>query len=258
MASFIATGLILSAYLLTRQTTKYQSKLSILITLCSMPVLVIPLLVVLQSPTSWLSATLSVLLLTPYLWRFAVRKHLVAWLVGCLIGVMIAFISILFSTKVTVTPSTEHPPCPLLLTFLKALICSLSDLYWLWDGRFEPGYIMYTARQHQLNQNYPAGIPSLTHPHNELLYWSIEGGLIPLLAIVFTSIFILARLYQTNKGGRIATFALFLPIILHNQIEYPFYHSAIHWITLILLVYWVDQRTNRYYQLNLALRRALS
>ena len=254
MASFIATGLILSAYLLTRQTTKYQSKLSILITLCSMPVLVIPLLVVLQSPTSWLSATLSVLLLTPYLWRFAIRKHLVAWLVGCLIGVMIAIIGMLFSTKVTVNTSTEPSPLSIATYSFPQSIDMLIERPFTGYGygRFESGYIMYTARQHQLNQNYPAGIPSLTHPHNELLYWSIEGGIIPLLAIVFTSIFILARLYQTNKGSRLATFALFLPIILHSQIEYPFYHSAIHWITLILLVYWVDQRTNRYYQLNLS------
>ena len=254
MASFIATGLVLSAYLLTRQTTKYQRKLSILVTLCSMPVLVIPLLAVLKSPTSWFSATLSILLLIPYLWRFAMRKHLVAWLVGSLIGITFAILSILFSTKSTIDAPAETTPVSIAIYSFPQSIDMLIERPFTGYGygRFEPDYIMYTARQHQLNQSYPTGIPSLTHPHNELLYWSIEGGIIPLLAIVLTSIFILARLYQTNKGSRLATFALFLPIILHSQIEYPFYHSAIHWITLILLIYWVDQRTNRYYQLNLS------
>ncbi|MEZ9706601.1 Wzy polymerase domain-containing protein, partial [Vibrio breoganii] len=47
---------------------------------------------------------------------------------------------------------------------------------------------------------------------------------------------------------RLALLALFIPILLHSQLEYPFYHSAIHWITFIILIYWVDQRASRHYQ----------
>lgn len=38
-------------------------------------------------------------------------------------------------------------------------------------GKFEAQYLLYTARQHQLNSSYPAGLASMDHPHNELLYW---------------------------------------------------------------------------------------
>lgn len=39
-----------------------------------------------------------------------------------------------------------------------------------------------------------------------------------------------------------ALFALFVPLVLHSQLEYPFYHSAVHWLIFIILIYWVDQR----------------
>ena len=104
-------------------------------------------------------------------------------------------------------------------------------------GRFEPEYITYTARQHQLNANYDPGFPSLNHPHNELLFWGVEGGLLPVLAIIIAAIIVLLRIYNAKKGTRLAMFALFVPIVLHSQLEYPFYHSAIHWITFIILLF---------------------
>jgi O-antigen polymerase len=81
-----------------------------------------------------------------------------------------------------------------------------------------------------------------------VLYWGVEGGLLPLLAIILAALFVLARLYQAKKGTRLAMFALFVPIVLHSQLEYPFYHSAIHWITFVILLYWVDQRASSYRQ----------
>lgn len=113
-------------------------------------------------------------------------------------------------------------------------------------GRFEPEYIVYTARQHQLNPSYHPGLASMDHPHNELLYWGAEGGLLPVVAIVLAAVMVLVRIYNAKKGTRLAMFALFVPIALHSQLEYPFYHSAIHWITFVVLLFWIDQRARSY------------
>ncbi|HAS8133723.1 TPA: ligase, partial [Vibrio vulnificus] len=56
------------------------------------------------------------------------------------------------------------------------------------------------------------------------------------------AILVLNRIYSAKKGTRLAMFALFVPIVLHSQLEYPFYHSAAHWLIFIMLIYWVDQR----------------
>jgi len=258
MASFLATGLAVSGYLLTRQPIKYQSKISDVALLYIMPALTLPLLVILASRTGWLSSLLVVLLILPYLYRFATKKRFIGWSLSLFLGLSVGFLptfladktntdSILAAQKVNLdSPRKYHFP-----QALDMLIEKPFTGYGY--GRFEPEYIVYTARQHQLNVNYPAGLPALDHPHNEVLYWGVEGGLIPVLAIFLAAILVLVRIYHGKKGSRLALFALFIPIVLHSQLEYPFYHSAIHWITFIVLLYWVDQRANTYKNLSLSL-----
>lgn len=66
MASFLATGLAISGYLLARQPhTKYLHWRHKLVILYAAPVLTIPLLVVLASRTGWLGSILALALLLP-------------------------------------------------------------------------------------------------------------------------------------------------------------------------------------------------
>lgn len=62
MASFLATGLVLSGYLLARQPEKYDSRWSKIGILYATPLLTAPLLVVLASRTGWLASLLSIAL----------------------------------------------------------------------------------------------------------------------------------------------------------------------------------------------------
>ncbi|RND24832.1 ligase, partial [Vibrio cholerae] len=66
MASFLATGLVLSGYLLARQPEKYDSRWSKIGILYATPLLTAPLLVVLASRTGWLASLLSIALVAPY------------------------------------------------------------------------------------------------------------------------------------------------------------------------------------------------
>ncbi|WP_159656871.1 PglL family O-oligosaccharyltransferase [Vibrio atypicus] len=258
MASFLATGLAVSGYLLTRQPIKYQSKISDVALLYIMPALTMPLLVLLASRTGWISTTLVILLILPYLYRFATKKRFIGWLLSTLLGLFLAVLPSLITAQETSSTSTIEHKFQLQDVrgdfFPQALDMLIEKPFTGYGyGRFEPEYIVYTARQHQLNVNYPAGLPTLDHPHNELLYWGVEGGLVPVLAIFLAAILVLVRIYHGKKGSRLALFALFIPIVLHSQLEYPFYHSAIHWITFIVLLYWVDQRANTYKNLSLSL-----
>ena len=251
MATFLATGLAISGYLLTRQPIKYQTKISDVALLYLIPALTVPLLIVLASRTGWLSAILVILGVLPYLYRFATKKRFWGWVVSLSLGVMLGLIpnvaqhnvdspKNLSAQKVNLkSPREYHIP-----QALDMLIEKPFSGYGY--GKFESEYIVYSARQHQLNPEYHPGLPALDHPHNELLYWGVEGGLVPILAIFLAATLVLIRIYQGKKGTRLALFALFIPIVLHSQLEYPFYHSAIHWITFITLLYWVDQRANKY------------
>ncbi|MEZ9231147.1 PglL family O-oligosaccharyltransferase [Vibrio amylolyticus] len=246
MASFLATGLVISAYLLARQTNKYSLR-SEAGFLCLIPLLTAPLLIIIASRTGWLGAVLSMALVLPYLYKYSTPKRFAAWISCCLLGIGLGFAATHSQGTEGLVSSKAHLDGARNYIFPQAVDMMIEKPFTGYGyGKFESEYILYTARQHQLNSNYKPGLPSMDHPHNELLFWGVEGGLIPIIGILLAAGLVLARIYYAKKGTRLAMFALFVPIVLHSQLEYPFYHSAIHWITFILLLFWVDQRVANY------------
>lgn len=62
----------------------------------------------------------------------------------------------------------------------------------------------------------------MDHPHNELLYWGVEGGLLPVMGILLAACFCALRIYAAKRGTRMAMLALFVPITLHAQLGIRF------------------------------------
>ena len=87
--------------------------------------------------------------------------------------------------------------------------------------------------------------PYITHPHNELLFWMIEGGLLVLAGILIVIVGIILALYRCGfqRGGAYA--AMLIPISLHTQVELPFYISAVHWFLWLFLIYLVLRHSSR-------------
>ncbi len=76
----------------------------------------------------------------------------------------------------------------------------------------------------------------LSHPHNELLFWAIEGGMVALSGFFILAGSFLYLIYQLGwqRGG--SYLALTLPILLHTQVELPLYISHLHWSVLVILI----------------------
>ncbi|OUR71879.1 hypothetical protein A9Q78_08685 [Methylophaga sp. 41_12_T18] len=88
-------------------------------------------------------------------------------------------------------------------------------------------------------QQHPeATLPSqrVSHPHNEALFWLVEGGLVAAVGILLLSIGIILSLLKLPVSRRYAYAALLIPISLHTQVELPFYISAQHWFVFLLLL----------------------
>ncbi|WP_273150718.1 PglL family O-oligosaccharyltransferase [Methylophaga thiooxydans] len=88
------------------------------------------------------------------------------------------------------------------------------------------------------------------HPHNELLLWMVEGGLVALLGIMVATVGMMLALIKLGVSRGWSCFAFLLPLSIHTLVELPFYMSALHWLMFILLIaasfqYSLSQRRNQ-------------
>lgn len=76
----------------------------------------------------------------------------------------------------------------------------------------------------------------VSHPHNEVLQWLVEGGVSAVLGIVLAAVGVTLALYGVGVSRGTAYLMLMMPIILHNQVELPLYMSSLHWLLLSTLI----------------------
>ncbi|MBB1241905.1 O-antigen polymerase, partial [Klebsiella pneumoniae] len=48
---------------------------------------------------------------------------------------------------------------------------------------------------------------------------------------------------EQPNGARVGLFLVLLPMLIHTQLEYPFYLSAPHWLAFLLLLALLDGQT---------------
>lgn len=79
--------------------------------------------------------------------------------------------------------------------------------------------------------------PYVEHPHNELIFWIIEGGVLIIFGILAAIIAVILALLRCGKQRAAGYVAMLLPITLHAQVELPFYISSLHWFAWLLLIF---------------------
>lgn len=118
------------------------------------------------------------------------------------------------------------------------------------------GGFEYSFQHFRLAQTPPVVITEIArHPHNELLLWWVEGGLVALMGMLLLLVsglrLIIAalktdrarsRLFKHPAGDATALCIVLLPMLLHTQTEYPFTLSAAHWAIFLLLLAQLDKQ----------------
>ena len=84
---------------------------------------------------------------------------------------------------------------------------------------------------------------NVAHPHNELLYWYLEGGVITLIAFILLITVLAKNIFHTKKRVRGKLLLLLVPILFHLQVELPFYHSIPHFIVFIILLAFINSKS---------------
>ncbi|ATG75271.1 Wzy polymerase domain-containing protein [Zobellella denitrificans] len=238
MASFMATGLVLAWYLWLEDRRSHppvrQLWLGAVIAGTAL------LLLVLQSRVGQLGGLVGVLLLLPLAWQKD-RKTCLGLLALTALGLALGLLSLALvdgaqrGLEVYTNPGVRRH------YWLQSLwLIAQHPWTGVGYGDFERQFMEFYNAQRELLSTLPPMEPNLDHPHNELLYWGVEGGLLPVLAMLLVALMFLRLLVRAPWRQALALTSLVWPIALHSQTEYPFYHSLAHWIGLLLLLYWAD------------------
>lgn len=234
MATFMASGLALAGWLELRgNANPWLKGLRYGVILAASL-----LLVALQSRVGQLGGLLALLLLVPALHRQR-RLAQVLGLVALGVGLGIASQYGISGVKRGLVAYQSGGMRSIYWPYATKLIAQSPWVGWGY-GSFETTFLHHYMADKALNPAMVQIEYNLDHPHNEFLYWAVEGGLAPMIGMVLMGG---ALLWRVSKAGWVkgaALLALVTPILLHTQTEYPLYHAIALWWALLLLVYVLD------------------
>ncbi|WP_208744667.1 O-antigen ligase family protein [Citrobacter portucalensis] len=220
IASFTACGVLLSAPLFLRLHRGYRIAIGIGLVMMGF------VLHESQSQTGYLSLVVGEVLLLAV---FPAQRRTLLLLLPLALGVAIGATARHFLSVVTVDHLTTSQ---VRWTVLKTSLALFAERPWMgWGvGSFAAVF---------LERAGPLGLGSISHPHNELVLWLVEGGLVGLAGALC---FIAGGLWLWLHGNcwRRACLVAALPVVIHVLTEYPVRQSTPHWLLLILLLRCAD------------------
>lgn len=244
MASFMATGLAIALYISPRHIIKNLPfpKLSLGLVYFSLFATTF-LLVVLQSRTGLISALVVLVLMTFYLLPSSKKQYVMNIAI-----VMLALISTLFTFNESNIPKRNSDVYENIGARKEIYTVSLDmikqrPLLGYGYGSFERSFIDNFNRYAIKHPNIGNTITRLDHPHNEFLFWVVEGGIVALIGLLLFSFAFFQTWLKVSRKKSLAFIAMLLPILLHSQLEFPFYSSVSHFLVFIIIL-WITDSEN--------------
>ncbi len=250
LASYLTTGFFIALYLASSPSIKCRHwlyKLLLIITI----VCTAAMLLSIGSRTSLVAFSVSLPLLL--ISRFSSFKQYPYWS----ILLLIAFISgIGAGANLSKGFATYESKLDVQRVNARSFIYDLSWQTFKQKPIFGHGLGSFEKVFQEAKIDYPdsdkMGGQRYGHPHNELLFWMIEGGVISLLGIIVAMAVTLAALFRLGWRRGISYFALLFPISFHTQVELPFYLSSALWFLWLTLLYIIHSHQLKSYSTTLS------
>ncbi|WP_290703434.1 O-antigen ligase family protein [Amphritea sp.] len=245
-ASFQATVLITGLYLLSRPVTLKSSPVLTLILLSSI-FLSCFIVAYSGSRTGLIAAASGVIILTLCNWRsFLNRKTLsIAVLIAVTAALSLGNQGIQRSTQKLgdladkTSPGVTESGSNSRINIYKISfeVFKLQPVTGHGIGSFQK--VWHDQKVDYLKHFPEANLPAerLSHPHNELMFWMVEGGIVAISGILISVLAILYASFSCGWRRGLSYIALLIPIGLHTQVELPFYISNIPWFLLLVLIF---------------------
>ena len=236
-ASFLASGFGIAFYLLRWDERLVTSRLKLF--LVGFILIATPfLLVQVQSRAGIFGASLVLFCMLPMLWNHN-RKLFFSAIALISVGLFVGFYVNTYIRSADSYTATV----------------GLRKLYWshvidMWRsapilghgyGSFEYTFLHDFYAPENIKPSMRLMEENLDHPHNEVLFWLHEGGIVAVIGLViFAAGYIRSLLKCAGWAKRISLLALVLPLLFHSMVEYPFYHSVAHFFLFIVFLWLAD------------------
>jgi len=212
--------------------------------ICAVLLMATVLVVVIQSRAGWIGAGVVTVLLLPQVLRLPnPRRYLL--LLALIAGVCVALYSLWFGGAERSLESLVGRQVRSIYWAHGLEMISKHPWLGIGYGHFEAAFVNDYYAVPQPLSGVPIIEQNLDHPHNEILYWGVEGGGIALSGLAVWLFAGIRLLRQLPWPQRLALIALPFPMLFHSMVEYPFYHSVAHWLALIWLVWFIDQEVGQ-------------
>lgn len=241
-SSFLSAGVAISFYLMrwdSRVKTSRWKQALLSFILLSTPIL----LVQIQSRAGVYGAAFVLICMLPILWR---HNRQFFWWSILLFGVGV------FSGFMIFNPARSVESYEATTSFRKLywshLLSMFSQSPWLGHGygSFEYTFLHDFYAPENIRPNMRLMEENLDHPHNEILFWLHEGGLVAVIGLLVIAIGYIRTLFKCSGWAkRISLFALVLPLLFHSMVEYPFYHSVAHFFFFIVFLWLADAESGQ-------------
>jgi len=248
MTTFLATGVGISLYLLSKKPDLFRQKIYLYFLLL-VPFTSSLIIIAIKSKAGYIAliSTIGFQLILVDMGKKNVR----AWFLSLLLGLFVGWAS------PKVTNYLNSNTIPLYERDIKSQMSTVNTrvLYYSTTWKmfmenkvFGVGYGRFPREIRNNLAKLRARSPDLDfrlseyidHPHNEILLWVSEGGVAPLIGfMVFISSFIIMIL-KRDSSEILLCFSLISPIGFHALFELPFFISVPHWIIILFLIYFFD------------------
>jgi O-antigen polymerase len=242
LASFLATALLISFYLLVTPRFKDYARL-LKIALWLVVVLLSYVLFISGSRAGFLAMLIGIPLLhyARWYWVGRARSFVFLWWLALLFGIGLAWwfpgersFAALASKFEQVASGQD----------IRWFLYNQSWLTFLQAPWFGHGLGNFNSAFLATSEMFPPPahladlkLANFSHPHNELLYWMVQSGWIALAGtLLLAGYFLWALFSHFSKSYALTLLALSSPLWLHSLLCYPFSLSAVHLFLLLFFV----------------------
>ena len=246
-ATFLATGTAIALFLLVNEKDGFNNIIKQILVF-SIPFLSCIHIYYLQSRTGYLSLIIGV----GFILLFGDRRNK-----NLLIGIGLLFIGLVagsITKRETIAKSEKQYSGNTRLATYQLTFEMIKDnpVLGVGYGNFLSAFRSHYAKRKKDDPSLETiGNNNMDHPHNEILFWAVEGGIIPFIGLLIIAGAFLNMTWRTKQKISMAMLGLVLPILIHTQLELPFYISLIHWFLFIFIIYMTDSDISKQFEINI-------